>query len=219
VTSQHKEWIRAYQDVVTKWGFEPDWVLMEYQTIFAPGPVLDLGMGNARNALFFAKLGYEVECVDVSKTWVKKCQDRFEAEGLQVTVQHIDLCAFDIPKRRYSLIIASKVFQFIRKAEIEMLTEKIVRGLAKGGCVYLCVFSPDEFNYYIAHKQEVRLIEPNTYYVPRYNLHYHFFTRGEVLELFSKLKTIHCVEGMESSLKFKKPRKEWVIKYIGQRKR
>ncbi len=214
-----KSWIQSYQEVETTWGLEPDWVLMEYQKLFGPGPVLDLGMGNGRNALFFAKLGFEVDCVDMSKTWVKKCQNRANKEGLQISVQRADLRTLDIPKRRYSLIIASKVLQFFMKSEIEVLAEKIFNGLAKRGCVYIRVFSPDEFEYYIAHKQKVQMVEPNTYFVPRYKLHYHFFTRKEVLDLFSKLKSIHCIEGLQSSLKFKKPRKEWIIEYIGQRMR
>ena len=217
--SHKKDWVQAYQEVEGSWGLEPDWTLIEYLKLFDSGPVLDLGMGNGRNTLFFAKLGYEVDCVDISKAWVKKCQDRVNAEGLPVSVHRADLLSFDIPKRRYSLIIASKVLQFFLKSEIEVLSEKIFNGLSKRGCVYLRVFSPDEFETYVAHKQNVRMIEPNTYYVPRYKLQYHFFTQDEVLELFSKLKVIHCVEGVESSLEFKTPRKEWIIEYLGQRMR
>jgi tellurite methyltransferase len=214
-----KDWVQGYHDVVAKWGLEPDWALLKYHELYSPGPVLDLGMGNGRNALYFAELGYEVECVDFSGTWVKKCQDRANASGLKVVAQRADLRSFGIQKRRYSLIIASKVLQFFVKSEIEALAEKIYHGLAKRGCAYLRVFSPDEFEFYMAHKQEIKLIEPNTYYVPRYKLHYHFFTKKEVLDLFSKLKVIHCIEGMESNLRFKKPRKEWIVEYIGQRTR
>ncbi|MFX1319213.1 MAG: class I SAM-dependent methyltransferase [Promethearchaeota archaeon] len=217
--SKPRTWLSAYQTLVTEWGLEPDWVLMEYQNLFAQGPVLDLGMGNGRNTLFFAQLGYEVDCIDISKTWVKKCQERTETEELQVSVKQSDLRDFVIPKRRYSLIIASKVLQFFTKSEIETLADQIYNGLAKHGCVYLRVFSLDEFEFYIRNKREIKLVEPNTYYVSRYNLHYHFFTKVEVLDLFSKLKVIHCIEGMESILNFKKPRKEWIVEYIGQRMR
>ena len=218
--SSHKpEWIQAYSDVKERWGLEPDWALMQYQKLFGTGPVLDLGMGNGRNSLFFAKLGFEVDCVDISKAWVKKFKDRINAEGLQVSVHQADLRSFHIPKRRYSLIIASKVLQFFVRSEIEVLIKRIYAGLVRRGCVYLRVFSPEEYECYVTHKRDVELIEPNTYYVPRYDLHYHFFTQEELLELFPKLKVIHCVEGMESSLVFKKPRKEWVIEYIGQRMR
>ncbi len=73
--SPDKAWIKAYQALFTNWRVEPDWALIEYQKLFAQGPVLDLGMGNGRNALFFVKMGYEVECVDVSNSAVKKCQN------------------------------------------------------------------------------------------------------------------------------------------------
>lgn len=219
MSSHRKPWVNVYQDVVTRWGLEPDWALMKYHQLIPQGPVLDLGMGNARNALFFAKLGRDVDCVDVSKTWVKKCQDRARAENLRMTAYRADLRSFDIPKRHYSLIIASKVLQFFLKSDIEALVKKMYYGLARRGLVYLRVFSLNEFEIYVKHKRETKLVEPNTYYVPQYQLHYHFFTQEEVLSLFSKMKVIHCVEGQESDLRLKKPRKEWIIEYLGQRVR
>jgi SAM-dependent methyltransferase len=219
VSLSRKDWIQSYQTVLETWNLEPDWTLLEYHPVFSEGMVLDLGMGNGRNALFFAKMGFEVECVDTSKTAVKKCRERANAEHLPVVVHQIDIRSFEIPRRQYSLILVSKVLQFFVKSEIETLSERIFDGLTKRGCVYLRVFSPAEYKYYIRDKRETRLIEPNTYYIPRYNLHYHFFTKEEVLQLFSKLKTLHCIEGLESDLRYKKPRKEWIIEYIGQRTR
>lgn len=217
MTTQNKAWIEEYQKVVANWGIEPDWVLMRYHQLVSQGPVLDLGMGNGRNALFFAELGHAVDCVDVSKAWVKKCQERAKAKNLKMTVYNVDLRSFEITKRHYSLIIASKVLQFFIKSDIEALVEKMYHGLARGGLIYLRGFSLDEFEYYLKHKKGIHLVEPNTYYVPRYNLHYHFYTKEEVLSLFPKLKVIHCVEGLESDLRFKKPRKEWIIDFLGQR--
>lgn len=219
MSSQFTRWDQAYQEVVGNWGLEPDWRLMEYQPVFPKGIVLDLGMGNGRNALFFAKMGFEVECVDVSKSSVKKCQERAKAEHLQLVVHQTDIRTFEIPRRRYSLIIASKVLQFFLKSEIEELAQRIINGLTKRGCVYLRVFSPEEYGYYIRDKRETSLVEPNTYYIPRYKLHYHFFSKKEVLELFPTLKPLHYIEGLESDLRYKKPRKEWIIEYIGQRTR
>jgi tellurite methyltransferase len=217
LTTQNKSWVEEYQNVVAKWGIEPDWVLMKYHQMVSEGPVLDLGMGNGRNALFFTQLGHEVDCVDVSRTWVKKYQDRAKAENLRMTAYRADLRSFNIPKRHYSLIIASKVLQFFLKVDIEALVEKMYHGLARRGLIYLRVFSPEEFEYYLKYKKEITSVEPNTYYVPKYKLNYHFYTKEEIIALFSKLKIIHCVEGLESDLRFKKPRKQWVIDFLGQR--
>ncbi|MFX1541298.1 MAG: class I SAM-dependent methyltransferase [Promethearchaeota archaeon] len=217
MTPQNKSWVEEYQNVVAKWELEPDWALIKYHQLISQGPVLDLGMGNGRNALFFAKLGHDVDCVDVSKTWVKKCQNRAKDENLRLTAYRADIRSFKIPKRYYSLIIASKILQFFIKSDIEVLVEKMYHGLARRGVLYLRVFSIEEFEYYLKHKREITLVEPNTYYVPKYQLYYHFYTKEEILSLFSKLRIIHCVEGLESDLRFKKPRKQWVIDFLGQR--
>ena len=51
MTSENRLWFDAYRDVVTETGNEPDWTLMEYLPLISSGAVLDLAMGNGRNAL------------------------------------------------------------------------------------------------------------------------------------------------------------------------
>lgn len=211
-------WIQAYQAVKAQWNITPDWKLIEYRQLIPQGPVLDLGMGNGRNALFFAKMGNEVDCVDISRTYVKKCKERAKAENLDLTAQVADLRSFEIPKRRYALIIASKILQLFRKAEIDAIAYKIHLGLARRGVVYVRTFSL-EYVKRLKDTQNLELVEPNTYYSPRYQLHFHYFTKEEVQSIFPKLKILSCIEGVELDLSYKKPKPRWIIEYLGQRVR
>ncbi|MFX1563097.1 MAG: class I SAM-dependent methyltransferase [Promethearchaeota archaeon] len=213
---QSKLWMEAYQEIVTKWKLEPDWKLMQYCQLLAKGPVMDLGMGNGRNSLFFAKMGFEVDCIDVSKTFVKRCQERAHEENLTMTAQVADIRYYEIPKHRYALIIASRVLQFFKKSEIETIADKINRGLIRRGIVYVRAFSLEELKN-VRDTKNLELVEPNTYYHRKYRLYNHFFTKDEVVSLFPKLKVLICVEGMELLLQYKKPRYQWTIEYIGQR--
>ena len=218
-----KPWLQAYQEVVAKWELKPDWKLIEYSQFISKGPVLDLGMGNGRNALFFAKMGFEVDCVDLSKTWVKRCRERASAENLELTAEVADVGSFDIPKRRYALIIASKILQFFKRSELDTIVDRIFAGLARKGVVFLRVFSLEEFEH-VRDKEGLEWVEENTYYHARYRLYFHFFTKDEVLSLFPKLKVLSCVEGVGLALGtkgrgYKKPRYQWIIEYMGQRTR
>jgi cyclopropane fatty-acyl-phospholipid synthase-like methyltransferase len=222
VNTDSSAWFKAYQDVVSKWGDEPDWRLMEYARYVPEGPVLDLGLGEGRNALYFAKLGFPVEGVDESKTYVKRCRERAEAEGLDLTVVEADLRAFEIPKRRYALIIASKVLQMFLKSESTAIAERMYPGLIPKGLIYVRTFSVERITQ-SATIRDYEEVEPNTFYVPERKRHYHYFTRDEILSLFPKMKVLYCVEGLEldrtRGKTTKRPRTPTIIEFIGQRMR
>ena len=50
-------WDKFYSTRDPSWGVIPDHALLEYQKLIPKGPVLDLGVGDGRNAIFFAKMG------------------------------------------------------------------------------------------------------------------------------------------------------------------
>lgn len=220
MTVKETSWLQAYQDVVSNLGDEPDWRLIEYARFIPEGPVLDLGLGEGRNALYFAKLGYTVEGVDESKTYVKRCRERAKTEDLDLTVEEADLRSFKIPQRRYALIIASKVLQMFLKSESTAIAEKMYPGLKRRGLIYVRTFSVER----IAQSETIRTlekVEPNTFYSPQRKRYYHYFTRDEILSLFPKMRVLYCVEGLEldrsRSKTSKKPQTPAIIEFIGQR--
>jgi len=49
-------WEEAYKSVELLWGLETHHTLREYSSLVPNGNALDLGVGEGRNALFFAKM-------------------------------------------------------------------------------------------------------------------------------------------------------------------
>ena len=63
---------KKYKETKEYFGKEPAGILKEhYQKIDKSKPVLDIGAGQGRNALFFAKEGYEVDAIDESKVSIE----------------------------------------------------------------------------------------------------------------------------------------------------
>ena len=114
-----KSWLDAYKELIDDMRIHPNWKLIEYNRFVPTGPILDLGMGNGRNALFFAKMGYDVDCIDISRTHVRKCRKLAESENLNLNARVADMRDFDIQASHYSLIVASKVLHYFQKSEIE----------------------------------------------------------------------------------------------------
>ena len=217
MTKKKTFWLKAYQETVEDRKLGPDFKLIEYLDIIPKGPVLDLGMGQGRHALFFAKLGRTVEGVDIS-TFPKGLSKAIEAENLNLTYHKMDLQDFAIPKTKYALIIASKVLQLFRKADIELLVEKIQAGLMPQGLLYIYTFSVEDLQH-ITKWDDIEKVEENTFYHAEYKAHFHFFTRAEILDLFPKLKLQYYAEGLTFNRTPSRPRLNGVIQYVGQKMR
>jgi len=210
-------WLEAYKETVQDRKQGPDFKLIEYLDIIPKGPVLDLGMGRGRHAIFFAKLGRTVEGVDTSKL-SKGIPELVEAESLDFTYHRMDLREFEIPRRKYALIIASKIMQLFRKVDIESLAEQIQAGLKPKGVFYIYTFSVEDLQH-VRSWDDIERVEENTYYHAEWDLHFHFFSREEILDLFPKLKLQYYTEGLTFDRRPSRSRLNGVIQYVGQRMR
>lgn len=208
-------WLDAYQETLEERKQGPDFTLIECLDIIPKGPVLDLGMGRGRHAIFFAKLGREVEGVDTSKL-SKGIPEIVEADGLNFTYHKMDLRDFEIPKGRYALIIASRIIQLFRKSDIEGLAQRIQAGLKPGGMLYIYTFSTEDVQY-ITKWDELEKVEENTFYYSKNGTHFHLFSKEELLGLFPKLKLQYYTQGLTFNRRVS--RLTGVIQYVGQRMR
>jgi len=209
-------WEEAYRSVESLWGLKPDRTLIEYAKIVPKGNVLDLGVGEGRNALFFAEMGYNVEGVDISQTAIERCIERAKMRNLKVKAGVGDLKEVEIPQGRYSLIIAAWVLTFFRKSEVQKIVGKMKGGLMKDGFVYVAVFSPSDPGYERA-KQSLQEVEDNTFYSSRRSSHIHYFTRDEIHSVFAGFKTIYYVEGKGLDLDHDEPHYHGFIEYLAQK--
>jgi tellurite methyltransferase len=210
-------WIDAYREVVEHRKQGPDFKLIEFLETIPKGPVLDLGMGRGRHALFFAKLGRKVEGVDIS-VFSKGLPEVIEAEGLDFTYHKMDLREFEIQPKKYALIVASKIIQLFRKSDIKAIAEKMQAGLKRKGVVYIYTFSVEDLDH-LTSWDEIEKVEENTYYHADYKLHFHFFSREEILGLFPELKLLHYTEGLDFDRSPSRPRLSGVIQYVGKKAR
>lgn len=210
-------WEKAYRNTESLWVVKPDHILRTNVSLVPEGHVLDLGIGGGRNALFFAKMGYEVEGVDISKTAIERCIERARDANLTVKAEVQDLREIDIPQERYSLIIAASVLNFFKKIEVEELVEKMKQGLKNDGLVYISVFSPDDPGYERARKNKLEEIEKNTFYSPKRKTFIHFFSKEEILTFFAGFKVIYYDEGTGLDLWHGKPHYHGFISYMGQK--
>ena len=207
---------RLYEGKVCKWGLKPDFLLVHFSDLFPKGNVLDLGMGEGRNALFLAEKGFNVEGIDLSETAIERCLQLAKERSLNIKAYVGDLRDLRVQTNKYSLIIAAgATLNFLKRKEIETIADRMRNGVKKGGFIYISVISTSDPQYEKLKSQQTP-VEENTFYVSHIGAYVHYFTYEEIKNLFSGFQTIIHLTGLELDF-HDKPHYHGMIYYLGKR--
>lgn len=212
-------WDAAYRKTECLWGERPDWILEAYISLLPKGEVLDIGIGEGRNALFLASKGFNIVGYDISETAVNRCLQKAKKLGLNVKAFAQDIRKIEIPRNRYALIVCAWTLNFFKKNESEKILAGIRDGVKKDGLAYISVFSTEDPGYKRL-KSLTSPIEENTFFSSRLGTYIHYFTENELLNHFQVFQTIVCIKGTMLDTEHQtRPHYHGVIYYLGQKKR
>jgi SAM-dependent methyltransferase len=95
----------------------------------SPGRALDIGAGEGSDSIRLAKLGYQVDVVEISGVGTKKIQVFAEAEGVhkQLRIFSVDILNFE-PDGEYDVVICNGVLHYVKdKHSVIELMQKATR--------------------------------------------------------------------------------------------
>ena len=121
-------WNGVYSNEDTQITNYPNRFLAEIVQNRKPGRVLDIGMGQGRNSLFLARLGWDVTGVDVSDKGIDRARKEAARLGLKINCVVSDFLEFDVGKDRWDLIVAMYMGRLILSQ-----ASKVSEGLGSGG--------------------------------------------------------------------------------------
>lgn len=166
------QWDERYSRSTFIYGKSPVQFLAEnYHYIPYEGNVLDLGMGEGRNAVFLAQKGYKVTGIDISSVAVKKAYSLAQEFGVKIKGVVASLKEYKIQPGSYDAIIC---FYFVDRS----LVEKMKSWLRPGGIIIFEAFTIREK----AAKKKDLLPEE------------HFLKEQELLKLFSGMRVLKYEE-------------------------
>ena len=121
-------WNRFFTSPNPGFNTEPNAFLVSVAEKRKPGRALDVGMGEGRNALYLAKLGWDVTGFDPAEKAVALARERAKTLGLTIKTETVVDADFDFGKEQWDLILYSWVAP-VRSAA------KAIDGLRPGGVI------------------------------------------------------------------------------------
>ncbi len=106
-----------------------------------PLRILDVGAGTGRNTLPLARLGHQVDAIELAPVFVDKLKESAQAENLSIGIQLGDILKTPLPESTYDLIIVVEVISHFRSlSQIRQLFENASRALKPGGKMLFSTF-------------------------------------------------------------------------------
>lgn len=132
------QWDEKYSRPTFIFGKSPvQFLAQNYHYIPYEGNVLDMGMGEGRNAVFLAQKGYKVTGVDISSVAVKKSYLLAQEFGVKIKGVVASLKDYKIQSNSFDAIVC---FYYVDRS----LVEKIKSWLKPGGVLIYEAFTTRE---------------------------------------------------------------------------
>jgi len=121
---------RYYLDPDSNFNHEPNAFLMEVVKARQPGVALDYGMGQGRNSIYLASLGWDVWGFDPADGGIAIAQKRAKELGLTLHTAAVADREYDFGKERFDLVLFSWTKPLVP-------VQKVVDSLRQGGIVVM----------------------------------------------------------------------------------
>jgi len=138
VQQQKERWNKVFASSDETFNRQPNAFLLKSVQGKTPGTALEIGMGQGRNTIAMARLGWDVTGIDISDEGIR--QAVAEAKKQNVNIHAIVASAddFDYGSERYDLIYATFEHQIVTRN-----ADKLVPALKPGGMIVIEGFQED----------------------------------------------------------------------------
>ena len=126
------------------WGKNPSAMCDRLMEIIRPSPqfhpkLLDLGSGEGRNAVYFAKNGFDVTAVDISLPGLEKTKRYAEEVAVKVKTIHADIITYE-PEDTYDVIFSTGALHYLPPEVRKIRFRHYRKSTSSGGINAFSVF-------------------------------------------------------------------------------
>lgn len=161
-------WDKRYAENSYVYGKAPAVSLAKYADYLAEGSrILDVGMGEGRNAVFLARRGHQVVGVDISQVAIKKARLLAQESGVRIETITKSMNSYEAPDGYFDAIIC---YYFVDRE----LHQKFLKWLRPGGILIYEAYTQLQKN-----KDGLKELDPRSY-----------LDQGELLTLFPAFQVL-----------------------------
>lgn len=135
-------WDERYSSPDFIYGAEPNDFFRDEISKLKPGKILLPGEGEGRNAVYAAKLGWEVYAIDFSKTAAQKAIELAEKKLVKINYTVADLSVYWPEEEKFNLI--AMIYSHLPPDIRRTVHKKACYSLEPGGMFILEMFSKDQ---------------------------------------------------------------------------
>lgn len=150
---------------------------------------MDLGCGNGRHVLCFARQGFEVSGVDISTDAGALCRQWLQGEGLVADLKCVSVEELPYSRDEFDAVVSFGVLDHVTKRVAVGAVREITRVLKKRGLLHLNLRSPDSYDFGKGEE-----IEPGRYILtdgPEKGLPQHFWAEEEIEQVLSEFTILN----------------------------
>lgn len=139
------KWNERFSSNEYAYGKEPNIIFKEELEKLKPGKILLPAEGEGRNAVFAAKLGWDVTAFDYSEKAREKALKLAEESGVKINYEISAIEDYDFKENEFDAI--GLVFCHIHEDEREQLHHKLVNSLKHNGHIIMVVYDVNQLKY------------------------------------------------------------------------
>ena len=186
---------RDYNKDKALFGAHPSHLLKQCADLIPAGcRVLDLGVGQGRNALGLARRGCQVTGIDTSQVSVDTVNRLAAEEGLPIEAILQDFRTFE-PPRSFDVVLCFGLMQTLDLAGSASLVERLHHWTRPGGALFLVAWHNEDpgFDTYVKEWERrsgrsFRSLDGDESRL--------FLEKGEIIKLFFRWEVAHHFEGL-----------------------
>lgn len=137
-------WNSRYSEKEFAYGTDPNEFFKEQIDKIIPGRAIFLGEGEGRNAVYAAKLGWQVDAVDFSSSAKDKALKLAKENNVKINYAVSDLNDYDFKENDYDLVVM--IFLHLPLELRTSIFSKSILSLKQNGRLLIEAFSKEQIN-------------------------------------------------------------------------